>query len=147
MTFLESDLESIIINTDNLNLCDRGLRISGKKKRQVKIGNYGIADVITFDRFENHAEVTIYELKRDHIDVSALLQCVRYAKGVSLYLRSREFSFSIKLVLIGKTVDLNSDFVYFADIFENIKLYLYSYDFNGTHFERIRNYNLTNPGF
>lgn len=45
--FFEKTLEDIIFNTDNELLCEHGLLISGKKLRQVKIGNYGIADLIT----------------------------------------------------------------------------------------------------
>lgn len=45
--FLEKTLEDIIFETSNDDLKERGLWICGNKKRQVKIGNYGIADLIT----------------------------------------------------------------------------------------------------
>ena len=47
MSFLEKDLEDIIFETDNDLLFEHGLFIDGQKKRQVRIGNYGIADLIT----------------------------------------------------------------------------------------------------
>lgn len=82
MKFLEKDLEDIIFNADNESLQSRGLEIRGFKKRQLNIGNYGIADIVTFERSnyidEEYAEyvggenkthsrpiITVYELKKN----------------------------------------------------------------------------------
>ena len=45
MTFLEKDLEQIIFETPKEKLQEKGLVIKGKLLRQIKIGNYGIADL------------------------------------------------------------------------------------------------------
>ena len=50
MKFLENDLEEIIYTSGRDVLEQRGLTINGKLLRQVKIGNYGIADLIEFQR-------------------------------------------------------------------------------------------------
>jgi hypothetical protein len=50
MKFLEKDLEQIIWDADKEILSERGLNLDGKLKRQLKIGNYGIADLIHFKR-------------------------------------------------------------------------------------------------
>lgn len=159
MTFLEKDLEQIIFETPNIMLKDKGLRISGLKKRQVRIGNYGIADLITLERVRysdgpdrytiQAVKITIYELKQNKISVGALLQAARYAKGVENYIGKRfpKMEFNIAIQLIGKEIDLKSDFVYLSDFTEKIKVITYSYGFNGIAFTNHSNYALTNEGF
>ena len=50
MRFLEKDLEQIIHESGMDQLNERGLPIDGKMFRQMRIGNYGIADLITVTR-------------------------------------------------------------------------------------------------
>jgi hypothetical protein len=50
MKFLEKDLEEIIFNSCKIKLCNRGLTLPEKIKRQVRIGNYGVADLIGFEK-------------------------------------------------------------------------------------------------
>lgn len=150
MTFLEKDLEEIIYNTKNELLQIRGLWIEGKKFRQLKIGNYGISDVITVNRnYEiNRLSITIYELKKDAIGVSTFMQAVRYAKGIHSWLRKhKSFEYDLRFALVGKYIDFNTDLVYLPDIYENIELYTYEYEFDGIHFKPHRMYTLTNEGF
>jgi len=52
MNFLEKNLETILIETPNELLRNRGLKIYGKKRNQVRLGNYGIADLITLKKAE-----------------------------------------------------------------------------------------------
>jgi hypothetical protein len=73
MDFLEKDLEEIIFNANLSELEERGLRMELQRKRQFRIGNYGIADIVGFERpyyhthFKNHRKgsITVYELKKD----------------------------------------------------------------------------------
>ena len=55
MKFLEKDLEEIIwdaYKNDKLSLINnRGLFINGLIKRQLRIGNYGIADLVQEEEF------------------------------------------------------------------------------------------------
>jgi len=157
MNFLEKSLEDIIIDTDNYSLQDRDLDINGVKKRQVRIGNYGIADVITCCRSEKnkgepYISITIYELKKEKIDINSYLQALKYAKGIFRYFKKKNYSTPIiNICLIGKTIDLHSSFVYLADFNSDdglsCFLYTYEYEFDGIKFYQHENYNLTKEGF
>jgi len=162
MIFLEKDLEQIIFETDNELLQDKELYISGKKLRQLRIGNYGIADLVTFEKsgyypkcengggfYVENIKITIYELKQNKINLSSFMQAIRYAKGIKRYLENRNFyhNYELYICLIGKEIDLNADFVYLSDIINNLSLITYSYDFDGISFKNHYNYKLTNEGF
>jgi len=162
MDFLEKDLEQIIFEADYEELSDRGLFLYGTKKRQLNIGNYGIADIVYFSRArcpsENYLIITIVELKQKQINVGTFLQAIRYAKGISRYLKKRKFSFNFKfeIVLIGRTVDTNAPFPYIFDFFSSqltdrnttgVSGYTYEYGIDGISFEEVVEYSLTNEGF
>lgn len=178
MDFLEKDLEEIIYLSDKDALSDKGLHLSGVLKRQFKIGNYGIADLINvykpyFSRsvkfddkyhvIHNKGIIEVIELKKDKIGVSTFFQALNYVKGIKSYLEERNCSelFNFKIVLIGKSVDLNGSFCYLADLFNlqtdnsyiedecvvSVDLYTYSYDLDGIKFKQIHRYNLINKGF
>jgi hypothetical protein len=80
MKFLEKDLEDIIWEASNERLQENGLDISGKKYRQLRIGNYGIADIVSVTKpyyheyFKKHQKgiITIYELKKELIKYASL---------------------------------------------------------------------------
>ena len=168
MDFLEKDLEEIVFNADRELLSDKGLEISGKLLRQFKIGNYGIADLISIERSYHDSLlcirnkispiliITVYELKKGNISISAFLQAIRYVKGIKRFLDKRKFSFDIiyRIVLIGKNLDLNSAYSYVSDLIpENIdnsmflRNFTYSYNINGILFSEESGYKLTNEGF
>lgn len=157
--FLEKDLETIIFETENTLICDRGMFIRGEKKRQLRLGGYGVADIVTFRRVRNnppdffnyksHIEITVYELKQKTINSTTLMQAYRYCKGIQSYIKqTRGFSFPIKfqVVLVGKEL-CNGDFCYVPDFIPNLTVYTYSYDFDGISFNQEANYKLTNEGF
>lgn len=169
MKFLEKDLEQIIFETNKTTLYSKGLFLIGKPYRQLRIGNYGIADLVYFQRPKRHLGVdflrgciTIVELKQNKINVSAFFQALRYAKGISRYLEKRGFSvddyFDFKIVLIGSEIDLNSDVVYLPDLFKeskydrfnhhetqtSIELYTYNMDINGLSFKEYFGYSIKN---
>ena len=170
--FTEKKLEDIIFYADHPELENRGLPINGKLMRQVKIGNYGVADLISFSRGWNYyrngilvdresPEITIYELKKDVVNNNAFFQAIRYLKGIKQYLKKRKISFEInfKIVLIGSEIESPLNLVYLSDILSDeivyhkdkcsLKLELYKYDYtiNGIEFEEISGYCLTDEGF
>lgn len=164
MKFLEKDLEQIIFETRNELLREKGLSISGKKVRQLRLGNYGIADIVTITKpdfipstepkyngfFEDCIYIDIYELKQDKISVSAFLQACGYYKGISTYISKHnklKRQYKIRLNLVGKSIDTASEFIYLPDIFDDIYFYTYDYDFNGITFTHQCGYCLTNSGF
>ena len=174
MKFLEKDLEEIIYTSGRDVLDQRGLRINGKLLRQVKIGNYGIADLIEFSRPSyggpfndclSPGQITIYELKKDQIGISAFLQSLYYAKGVLEYLRKRDIShhYLINLTLIGKTLDLSGSFCFISDLLHmksdfvdkyemfsdsgEVNFFTYKYDIDGLQFNNEWGYDVKNNGF
>lgn len=175
MQFLERDLEDIIFESDRKSLSDRGLRMYGKKLRQVRIGNYGIADLITINRYKQNdiyfddydkngnpmykddylpiLKISVYELKKDSIGIETFLQAVRYVKGIQRYLKSRSFSFEVifNIVLIGKSLNQSTSFSYFPEVINsddfNLELYTYDYRIDGLHFESHSGFKLINEGF
>lgn len=160
MEFLEKDLEQIIFETPNEYLQFAGLELFGKKKRQLRIGNYGIADIVAFRRFFNYytdfLHITVCELKKDSINISTFLQAIRYVKGIDQYLKFRKFKHKVRfsIILCGKTINLNSDLIYLADLVDcsdnkliDINFYTYDYKINGLKFEKHNNYKLIDEGF
>lgn len=168
MDFLEKDLEEIIFNTESESLDKRGLEVYGKRFRQLRIGNYGIADMVTVEKVEtgfrniSSLRITIFELKKDKIGIAAFLQSVGYMKGISAYLEKRGFShsFFFKIVLVGKCIDDTGNFCYLSEFVDSpeyephlsgnligLQYYTYNYKFNGIYFNHKSGYHLTNPGF
>jgi hypothetical protein len=168
MKFLEKDLKQIIFETDKQLLARRGLFLKGKQFRQLRIGNYGVADLVYFQRprifvnGESHlrGSITIVELKQNKINVSAFFQAIRYAKGITRYLETRGLdvadNFDFRIILVGSDIDLNSDVVYLPDIFPDpeserfshesihtsVELYTYQININGMTFKEIKQYAL-----
>jgi hypothetical protein len=170
MNFLEKDLEQIIYEAPKEQLRERGLPIVGTTLRQVRIGNYGVADLITIQKpdfipyesgfhfHDSHCLVTIYELKQDKIGISTFLQAIRYAKGISSWYYQSKFCLTdihlkFKIVLIGKSIDVNSDFVYLTDLLEDrdgnnlLEYYTYEYKFDGMYFTKRDGFKLIQEGF
>src|SRR5690606_38569854 len=126
MDFLEKDLEEIIYLSDRDELSNRGLKDYGRFFRQFRIGNYGVADIISVSRpyynklMNENAKglITVYELKKDKISVSAFFQAVGYLKGIRTYLekRGKEHLFNYCICLIGKNIDLNSTITFLPSL-------------------------------
>ena len=100
MKFLEKNLEEILFNADHDQLKKRGFYPPSKHfKRQLKVGNYGIADLVYFRKVYDYdwdskgnemgiypmLEITVCELKRSKVGISAFLQAIRYARGIQSY--------------------------------------------------------------
>lgn len=170
MKFLERDLEEIIINTDNLDLQNRGLDIQGLKVNQLRIGNYGIADIVTYSKeaITDHVDgkiylhdwipkISVYELKKDKVSLSAFAQGIEHVRGVQDYFKStgRDIDhYRWELVLIGREVDKNSCITYLADLITSedrgsldFKIFKYKYNIDGLFFNYISGYYLAKKGF
>lgn len=154
MNVLEKDLEDMLFEyLDNFDvLIPKGFEHSCQRKyRQVNLGSYGIADIIGISEFEQHdnklIEINIYELKKEEISVGTFLQALRYAKALSIIFEKSNPNDNIeyKIILIGKILKTNSDFIYLTDFYENLHLYTYSFDFHkGITFEQHSGYELIN---
>jgi len=168
MEFLEKDLEQIIWESDNDLLQEKGLFINGLKRRQLRIGNYGIADLVTFDKmyeydfnsdkFSPYLDITIYELKKEKVGIGAFLQSLKYCKGLKTYFeeKRKNIKFRLHIVLASKEVDISGNFIFLTDLvnsdqdygnLNSINFYSFKYTINGIEFSRERDYNLINKGF
>lgn len=171
MKFLEKNLEDIIFEADNVDLNKRGLPIFGDKRRQIRIGNYGICDLITVKRLHDYRlsdayggihpylNITVYELKKDFVTINTFLQGIRYIKGIERYLDYRNSYIDVRfnLVLIGSSIDNSNDLIYLPDLLIHdieepnysigLGLYTYEYDFDGISFKSHKGYKLVNEGF
>lgn len=161
MKFLEKDLEEIIFTSPVDKLHEKGLPISLYRKRQLRIGNYGIADIVTFERpvfydrinYDEIININVYELKKDKISVSAFLQALNYIKGIQTYLKNRNFGYDVRytLTLIGSELDTSGAFCFLPDLVSSdslqIKFYTYSYGIDGIEFRDEEGYNLIDKGF
>ena len=120
-------------------------------------------DNFTSEIIEVGLHITICELKKDKIGLSAFLQSVKYAKAIQRYLTKRGFnSFNLSILLCGSKIDDIGSFIFLTDVFENgysdtefeftssiksIDFYTYKYDFNGLDFKNHKGYCLINEGF
>ena len=172
MKFLEKDLEQIIFESGRDSLEKRGLSINGKLFRQLKIGNYGVADLVEFTRpsydgpkkeFFVPGVISVYELNEENIGIASFLQALHYVKGIQTYIesknKSRQYIFNI--VLIGRSIDISGSFCFITDMLSiNNKYYdglhmengsitfmTYDYNLNGLMFEPRGGYHLSNDGF
>lgn len=171
MKFLEKDLEEIIFTSDRNQLSKKGLSIYGKMIRQLRIGNYGVADLVTIERpvlpnknLDDYCRglITVYELKQEKIGMSAFLQALGYLKGIERYLNKRNFDleeFDFRIVLIGSKIDTASTFSYLPDYLKlsydahqdssrlSLQCYTYSYSIDGIDFKTQSGYKLIDEGF
>lgn len=167
MEFLEKDLEEIIFKSKREKIVNAGLRCltdKGKMYRQLRIGNYGVADLVTVRRYckdmldpwevpeyIDKLVITVYELKKDAISISAFLQAVRYAKGIKSYIkdfRHKDIDVCIEIVLVGRKSKTNGDVLYLNDVLGyKVRLYDYTYEVDGIKFRELNNYSLINEGF
>lgn len=165
MDFLEKDLETIIYETaqnkeGRMKLSERGLEIRGKLLRQVRIGTYGIADLITVEinrhKDSEHINITIYELKKGVLNLDALTQASRYETGIRRFIEQNYYDedihfLTVNIILIGRSVEYNGDFLFLLNKCidsGDVDVYTYSYDIDGLKFERqYSGWNIAEEGF
>lgn len=168
MEFLEKDLEDIIYDSDLGDLDSAGLFLQGKCYRQLRVGNYGYADLVYFQRpyfldgmITERGSITIVELKKGSIGEDTFFQAIKYALGIRNYLYKNhrmiyDFCY-IKIILVGRTLDLNGNLCYLPTLLKrnndmfcalsNVKLYTYKYTLHGLTFEELVGYSLNNEDF
>ena len=144
MEFSEKILEDIIWdNAQSLEglklLNQRGLSINGKMFRQVDLGDYGRADLISIRYIpqNDYLDIVVYELKKGCITVNALMQAARYVTA----LRSHGFNsddwnteISISICLIGDSIDKNGDFAFLYNELKDVEIYTYDFKLSGIYF-------------
>lgn len=98
--------------------------------RQIRIGAYGVADIVTVsycpDPYEPSISITVYEIKKDQINTRAFGQVSRYMKGVKHYF---EISYPDQIinvygVLVGTCLADDDSSKFLIDACEDISVYL-----------------------
>jgi hypothetical protein len=153
MKFLEKDLETIIYKHKEI-CCERGLYecFPGEHSqlfRQVKLGRYGVADLIAVDfthnipvsdlgvRTHRKLRINIIECKLKEINITAYLQAKRYKTAIKQLLKRynlKNTRIDFHIVLVGKTLDDVSDFVFQLNDDYGCSVYTYEYGPNGIEF-------------
>lgn len=172
MNFLEKDLEDIIFETKNEILFERGLEsilLGGIDIRQLRIGNYGIADIVQWRKYYEHyseeypflrrlvIEFNIIELKKDEINSDTFFQALSYLKGITSLIDDYfsdgvyEYKLLKTITLIGRKVNLSSSFCYLTDFLDDSEFlelcfYEYTYGIDGLFFKKSTGYDLTDKG-
>lgn len=158
INFLEKDLETILFEAPQEEISKRGLSCFRHENiyRQITLGNYGFADIITNSFYQQspedmmHITITIYELKNLKVDLSALAQIARYIKGVKRLTRElgnkENIALHVSGVLIGRSLELNGDFVFLLDMMEDIECYTYAFDYRGISFCKQSGFTMSKEG-
>jgi hypothetical protein len=149
--FYEETLEDIIFENSKsiekreiLKQC--GLEIKGKLLRQVTIGGYGRADLMSVyingkRNGKHRVYVTIYELKKDCIGRKVVFQAAKYVYGLKRYFEKskffKNFSIEVKAVIIGSTIESDSYYEFITSICPSLELYTYNYRISGLTFEKV----------
>ena len=166
MEVSEKELEDIIFHASTDDLFERGIYLEGKTFMQLRIGNYGIADIVTAqlletDRNRSTLFIKIYELKKEEINIFAFLQALRYVKGIKEYVSIKNPKIKTKfgIVLVGKSIDNSGNgFPYLTDLIGgadeynggtigSVEFYTYELKIDGFYFDRRSGYSLPNNGF
>ena len=147
MDFKEMTLEDIIWDNSQSPegrklLKERGLSIEGQIYRQLQLGSYGRADLITinYDKYIDRIDITVYELKKGCITVEALLQAYRYVTALRRHGLSYDYwdsEIEFQICLIGDSVDTKSDFTFLYNEMEHVTIYTYDYSITGIIFKEI----------
>lgn len=133
--FFEKDLEDMMFE-NRLTLKDRGFaEFYPNVARQVRLPLGGIIDILTWDIVGDLLKVRVIELKKNSIDIAAFTQVSQYA-GI-FFAHSIMFEkLEIEIVLVGLYPDGDLLDIITAIDYPNIKLYTYSFDYNGLKFEK-----------
>lgn len=150
MKFYEKTLEDIIFESDSDILSDKGLimPIHRYKTRQLRIGNYGIADIVYWYSTNTHFYVSVFELKRGKIGIDTFLQGMKYCSGIKSHVNEKSnLTLDINLFLIGDEINKKSDFILLPPLLDtsnfSLELYTYKYTVDGIVFKDHNNYVLS----
>lgn len=147
----EADLEKFLMKSKDLFLSNLG---PYQYKNQVRIGNYGIADIVGY--FDSEDEMgaasrsyVVIELKNRELRYEDFFQACRYAKGLERSHSNNDkiMCSEIRIILFG-TNETDADILYLPDLFENIGVYGYEISpKTGFSVREFSSINLLNEGF
>lgn len=145
MEFKEQTLEDIIWENvqkpdGRVLLKERGLDVSGAFYRQLDLGVYGRADLVSVDYNIKNKKViiTIYELKKKKIGDEALMQACRYLTALERHGFDNDacdYNIEYRIRLIGDSIQRGDDFVYLYNALPFVDIFTYNYKINGIFFD------------
>ncbi len=124
-----------------------------KEFQQLKIGNYGITDLvrIDYDQKIEHIKIQITELKKGSLNKDALFQICRYKKGFERLIEQMDsdtYSFEFHGVLVGSSLEISTDFIYAAEQIDWLDLYTFDLSMeDGVTFKHEQGYKLRDECF
>jgi hypothetical protein len=162
MEISEKELEGMIYQAVQTSygrefLFARGLDVYGKFYRQVRLGKYGVADMISVhslgrnmehlssgDKMIRWVDITVYELKKGPINTDAVLQAFRYISALKRLLKpktslpEKRIGYSFNIRLIGDSLDQSTDLIFLLESLNHrVRVYEYNFDFRGIFFDEI----------
>ena len=150
----EKELEDYIFNSATNNLYNP---ITGEGidsiYRQVDLGSYGIADLLTFSYEPGYLEVTVIELKKEIIDIKTMAQLSRYHKALRKYFDGNYPTkpVSIRLIAVSTQINQGDDSVWLNDYLSDhsdFSAFLCDFDLNdGVSFSQTKGWYKKNEEF
>lgn len=160
MKLQKKDLERIIYETPNDLLNRRGLDIGGVKRQHIKIGNYGTADIVSYEKHGFIGNIiNLYELNSETISISSMLRASKCMLGIKRYMASRYGSdielerkrlnnnksigeFVMMINIIAPKIVSDSDMIHLTSLLNDhsrihIVLYTYEYNIDGIMFHKM----------
>lgn len=118
---------------------------------EVKIGNYGRADIVgaISDNDEDPTKIlyTVIELKNRILEPKDLVQLARYMKGLKRQCKKKEIDCKVNGALIG-VFDKASDLMYASSAFDNLSIFGYEIcPHDGFQITDMSEYSLIKEGF
>lgn len=161
MNILEKEIEELLfeaLTEDPEIVSKRGLKHNYEFEhlRQQDLGNYGRPDVIGYsihprDKGERIITVSVFELKKEQININTLLQASRYCTGIQEYISKHNLVNTrvvTNIFLIGKSIDDSTDFVFLLNQMSNVRAYTFKLDiYEGLKFNRENGYFINKNGF
>ncbi len=140
--FLEQTLEDIIFENRAI-IHTKGLcQFKGTSFRQLILPSSKKLDILSYDITDGHISIDLYELKKDTINLDAILQAYNYFTEVSTCICGSFKTFDIHIIMIGRRYDP-------PPLLEKMKLpisvFVYDYELNGISFTKMQSrYDLFN---
>jgi hypothetical protein len=143
----EQELENYLFNLYQNPQNDNPLEISGKCFKQVRVGGYGIIDLLCIDVEAGWVgkngtcpptiHIQIIELKKGCIDFNSIGQVSRYKTAIEQYIsclpkqrKGIDVLFNISCILVGNHI-LNGDISYLVKHLDWLSVYFYSLSLDG----------------
>ena len=152
MIFFDKSIKGLIQETETDVLNNKGLGIPlGKRFLDLRIGNYGIADMIVATRIQGGLGIVILLFKDYEIGIKDFINALEIRRGIERFYQKRgcklNYTIKIKIKLVGGDLEKSGGFRYLPNLFPGIENIVYSLGVEGLSFKSLENCILTDEGF